>query len=90
MAEEMKPTFWNTKSENVCAFCKKHNLWLTPKQMKKRECLCRHCDALSPLVSHSYWKYREARKENRKLRKARLEAQYLEVTSKRTSYEVRT
>ena len=84
------PTFWNTKSSNICAYCKKHNLWMTPKQMRKRQCICRHCDALSPITSHGYWSYRESVKENRKLRKERLESQYLEIVSRRETHGVQT
>lgn len=88
MVGEMKPVFWNTQSNNVCAFCKKHCVWMTPKQMKKRNCIARHCDALSPLQDHGYWKNRAVRKEQRKNRKKRLEAQYMAIVSGTISYEI--
>lgn len=90
MADDMKPVFWNTKSDNVCAFCKKHSLWMTPKQMNKRQCIGRNCDALSPIPDHPIWATRAARKEHRKQRKERLEAQYMAAISKCATYEIRT
>ena len=90
MVEAMKPVFWNTKSDNVCAFCKKHGLWMTPRQMARRNCICRNCDALSPLPDHPVWIARAVRKERRKLRKESLEARYAAVVSKSSANGVCT
>ncbi len=77
--QDMKRTFWGSESNNVCAFCWKHRLYLTPKQMKARHCLTYHCDALQRCDEHRLWAKRDERKENRKSRKEKLEARYREI-----------
>jgi len=79
--DTMKRTFWYSDSNNVCAFCWKHRLYLTPKQMKRRKCLVYHCDALQRCEDHTFWSKREERKENRKSRKENLEARYREIVA---------
>lgn len=73
-------TFYASYSSNSCAYCWKHHLALTPKQLKRRGCLEKHCDALGK-CDHPYWLAREKRKEQRAARKERLENLYKEVTA---------
>ena len=77
----MKKVFYGSKSNNICAYCWKHRLALTPKQMKKRKCLKRKCEALEK-KDHPMWEKRESEKESKIPRKKRLEAQYREITGK--------
>ena len=73
-------TFYASYSANSCAYCWKHHLALTPKQLKRKRCLEKHCDALGK-CDHPYWLKREKRKEQRAARKERLENLYKEVTA---------
>lgn len=73
-------TFFGSYSPNSCAYCWKHHLALTPKQLKKKRCLEKRCDALSR-CDHPYWEQREKRKKQRSERKERLENLYKEVTA---------
>ena len=77
----MKKTFYGSRSDNIAAYCWKHRLALTPKQLKKRRCLKRECDALEKRP-HPMWEKREAEKETKIPRKKRLEAKYREITGK--------
>lgn len=79
MSKEYK-TFYGSRSNNSCAYCWKHCLSLTPKQVKTRGCLGKQCDALKKF-DHPFWDAREAKKEQRRARKARLEDRYKEATN---------
>ena len=78
--EKFRKTFYGTSSPNTCAYCFKHHLSLTPRQVKTRKCLERQCDALKLFDDHPYVQKREETKKKRKDRKAALEKKYLEVT----------
>ena len=73
-------TFYGSVSSNSCAYCWKHHKALTPKQLRRRGCLAKQCDALDR-CEHPYWVTREKRKEQRIARKERLEAMYKEAIS---------
>ena len=73
-------TFYGSTSKNSCAYCYKHHKALTPRQLQKRECLKRQCDALQR-CDHPYWEQREKKKEQRVARRERLEKMYEEVTA---------
>jgi hypothetical protein len=73
-------TFYGSASSNSCAYCFKHHKALTPRQLKKRECLKRQCDALQR-CEHPLWEQREKKKEQRIARRERLEKMYEEVTA---------
>ena len=75
----MPKTFYGTRSANVCAYCWKHHLSLTPKQVKTRKCLAHNCDALQR-HEHPYWVMRDQRKQYRVERRLRLEVKYKEAT----------
>lgn len=72
-------TFYGSRTGNSCAYCWKHHLAMTPKQLQRRECLKRQCDALQRF-DHPFWDKREERKAMRLARKERLDKQYREVT----------
>lgn len=76
-------TFYGGKSENICAYCYKHRLYLTPQQLKTRECLKRNCNALKR-YEHPMWEQKKQSKEKRVSRKDRLEALYKASTGKGT------
>lgn len=69
----MHKTLFNSKSDNVCAFCNYHHCWITPTQMKRKECLKKECCHLQRNEEHPIW---EIRKRNKMLRKMRKEAMY--------------
>ena len=73
-------TFYGCRSANSCAYCYKHHKALTPRQLQRRECLKRQCDALQR-YDHPYWDQREKTKEKRIARRERLEILYKEVTA---------
>lgn len=78
MDEKLKRTFYGSLSCNVCAYCWKHRLYLTAKQVKKRKCLRYRCDALKKL-EHPYWRMREDKMKACADKKARMEAAYAEI-----------
>lgn len=53
----------------VCAFCKKHHLYMTPQQMSQRKCLRRQCGAFEKCESHPIWHQREVMKQKKKAKK---------------------
>lgn len=76
----MAKTFYGCRSDNVCAYCWKHHLSLTPRQLKTRGCLCKGCGALRRVDTHPYWANREKSRAMRAARKVRMEALYLAAT----------
>lgn len=75
-------TLYGSASDNTCAFCCKHFLSLTPRQLKTRKCLQRQCRYLIR-HEHRFWDERDTRKAMRKARKRRLEEKYAAVTGKK-------
>jgi len=69
MVPAMKKTLYNGESDRCCAFCKRHGVAMTVKQMKKKECLKVNCWHLVKYPEHPYWQYRESVKRNKKKRK---------------------
>jgi len=80
MDGELKNTFYGSQTANVCAFCWKHKLYLTSRQVRKRKCLRRRCDAIQKL-DHPVWRMREEKMKACADKKARLEAAYAEILS---------
>ena len=68
---------YGTRSSNTLAYCHKHHCALTPQQLKQKQCLAKHCNALQK-HEHPYWEQREKSKQKRKERKVRLEKLYEE------------
>ena len=75
------------ESANVCAYCFKHYRALTPKQLKRKECLAKQCGALKKL-DHPFWEEREERKQKRKDRKDRFEKLYEQSTERGQAHAV--
>lgn len=75
-------TLYGSASANTCAYCCKHYLALTPRQLKTRKCLQHQCRYLVK-HEHKFWDDRDNRKAMRKARRQRLEEQYALVTGKR-------
>ena len=75
-----RKTFYGTTSCNTCAYCYKHFLSLTPKQVEKRGCLRKQCNALRRFEDHPFFQRKAKTKEKRYLRKAEMERRYLEAT----------
>ena len=40
---------------HCCGYCKMKGKYLTPKQMKHKECLRKQCNALDKLEHHPFW-----------------------------------
>ena len=78
-------TLYGSTSDNTCAFCCKHYLSLTPRQLKTRACLQKQCRYLIR-HEHRFWDERDNRKVMRKARKRRLEEQYTAATGKRRTH----
>lgn len=68
---ELKSTFYGSQAPGYrcVAYCWKHRKWMTVKQLKRRGCLGRGCDALQKKDDHPYWERREAIKKLKKERK---------------------
>ena len=64
-----KTCLYNTHSDNVAAFCKKHRCGMTVKQIRCRECLSKQCWYLVKYQDHPWWKQREIIKRKRVERK---------------------
>lgn len=71
--KKSRRTLYGSRSENTCAYCAIHKRALTPRQMRGKECLAKHCPALIK-CEHPFWEERENRKAMRKQRKERLNA----------------
>lgn len=72
-------TLYGCRSANTCAYCWKHYRALTPKQLKRKECLRKQCAALERF-EHPYWELRDKKKVLRAARKERLESAWSEVS----------
>lgn len=70
----METCLYDTRSDNVVAYCKHHHCGMTVKQMRCKECLQKQCHYLRKNEEHQYWRQREVMKQKRKARKERLEA----------------
>ena len=77
----VRRTLCGSESSNTCGYCCYHHVSLTPRQLKKHECLKKHCTALL-IHDHPFWEAREKKKALRKTRKARLEMQYVTITKR--------
>ena len=60
--------------EKCCGYCRLHKCYMTPRQVKSRECLAKHCRHLRK-DPHPYWEQREKRKEMRAARKSTMQAE---------------
>ena len=78
MNEEVRRTLYGGQSSNTCAFCAFHGRALTPKQLKKHQCLAKNCTALIK-HEHPYWEEREKTKKLRAERKKRLDQAYEKI-----------
>lgn len=65
----MKECLFNTRSDNVAAYCKYHRCGMTVKQMRCKNCLGKQCRHLVKNDEHPYWRQREVVKQRRKDRK---------------------
>ena len=68
---EKKTVMFNTKSNNVAAYCKHHNCGMTVKQIRCKNCLQKQCWHLERNYDHKWWAQRAEKKEMRKARKAK-------------------
>lgn len=53
-----------------CGYCRLHRLTVTPKQMKRRQCLQKQCRSFVPWKQHPIWEQREREKQLKEERKA--------------------
>ena len=84
-----RKVLYGSESTNVCAYCYKHYKALTPKQVKRKECLAKQCGALKRL-EHPYWDKRDKKKQMRKERKERMEKLYEQSTERGQAHAVHT
>ena len=68
----MKQCLFNTQSDNVVAFCKYHNCYMTVRQMNRKECQQKQCKDFVKKEGHQYWHQQEVKKKKRKARKEKL------------------
>lgn len=68
----MKTCLFNTRSDNVAAYCRYHKCNMTVKQIRCKNCLGKNCWYLVRNEEHSWWKQRETMKKKRKDRKETL------------------
>ena len=68
---EDRVCLFNTKSNNVAAYCNHHHCGMTVKQMKCKQCLQKQCWHLERNEEHKWWKQRAEKKEMRKARKTK-------------------
>ena len=57
--------------KNAAGWCHLHRITVTPRQMRKRGCLQKHCHHLIPWKQHPVWGQRELAKQHRQERKER-------------------
>ena len=76
----MKECLFNTRSDNVAAYCHYHRCSMTVKQMKCKNCLGKECKHLIKNEEHPYWRQRELIKQKRKLRKQIINEYFAAVT----------
>lgn len=60
---------YGTESDNVCAYCRRHQKGLTVRQVRKKECLTKNCWYLVKYEQHEWWNQRRLTKERRKANK---------------------
>lgn len=60
---------YETESDNVCAYCRRHQKGLTVRQVRKKECLKKNCWYLVKYEQHEWWNQRKLAKERRKANK---------------------
>ena len=53
----------------ICAYCQKHKVGMTARQIRKKQCLVKQCYHLQRYDDHSYWRMREVRKARREIRR---------------------
>lgn len=56
----MLPSLYGTEihKKRCIGYCKRHNCYMTCKQLKRKECLRKQCGALQRF-EHKYWEQRE-------------------------------
>ena len=59
-------TLYCGDSENCAAYCRRHGVGLTVKQIKQRQCLKKQCRYFEKHEDHMYWKQRAALKRKKK------------------------
>lgn len=60
---------YGTCSENCAGYCKLHNVGLTVKQIRTKECLSKNCWHLQKNEEHEWWEQRKRTKDKRNARK---------------------
>ena len=68
-------TLYGTVARSPCAYCTKHQVSLTVKQIKKRKCLSKECWYLKK-YDHEFWRQRNILKAKKKARKAERKLNY--------------
>lgn len=53
-----KKVFYATSAneKKIVGYCRYHHLYMTARQIQRRKCLKRNCQALDKHTDHSYWK----------------------------------
>ena len=69
-------TLYGTYAVNPCAYCKKHDVSLTVKQIKKKQCITRACWHFKKYEHHEYWRQKAILKAKRKARKKEMKKMY--------------
>lgn len=65
---------FGTCSDNVAGYCKRHQKYMTVKQIRGKNCLGKECWHLEKNETHDWWRQRNVIKQKRIERKERLGA----------------
>lgn len=72
-------TLYKSYSDNCCGVCKLHHVGVTPNQVKRKQCVEKHCKHFRKFNGHEYWEKQkddpEKKAERKSLRKQRKAAQ---------------
>ena len=67
---QMQQTLYGTmaRTSQLVGFCYRHHAGITVRQLKRKRCLAKQCNALKRYENHPYWQQRLAAKEKKKRR----------------------
>ena len=66
--QKMRPTLYGSMADcsKIIGFCYRHKTGITVKQLKRKHCLAKQCNAFKRYEDHPYWQQRKAAKNTKK------------------------
>lgn len=60
--QKMRPTLYGSMADcsKIIGFCYRHKTGITVKQLKRKHCLAKQCNALKRYEDHPYWRQRSS------------------------------